>query len=244
MKCFRCNFVPFFLQTSLKVGNSTGSSLSHFALQNAAHILYWRQVGTAGRPVKYPYPLPPQPGLCNVCRMWFCIVLLKYAWMSLEKMSSWRQHIVLQNLYVLFSINGAITEVQVTFAKGTDTTPYHDRPWLLDLLLVTVWMILFFFGPEHTASIPPKKYLKYWFISWHTVWAWCFPSFVLYEDLPHVIFTYFQCRCGGEGVAGGVNGCVERCSGRVWGVFSNLQQKTFKSSASCWFSTVLGDGVL
>ncbi len=44
------------------------------------------------------------------------------------------------------------------------TTPYHDRPWLLDLLLVTVWMILFFFGPEHTASIPPKKYLKYWFI--------------------------------------------------------------------------------
>ncbi len=80
------------------------------------------------------------------------------------KMSSWRQHIVLQNLYVLFSVNGAITEVQVTFAKGTDTTPYHDRPWLLDLLLVTVWMILFFFGPEHTASIPPKKYLKYWFI--------------------------------------------------------------------------------
>ncbi len=86
-KCFRCNFVPFFLQTSLKVGNSTGSSLSHFALQNVPHILYWRQVGTAGRPVKYPYPLPPQPGLCNVCRMWFCIVLLKYAWTSLEKMS-------------------------------------------------------------------------------------------------------------------------------------------------------------
>ncbi len=50
--------------------------------------------------------------------MWFCIVLLKYAWTSLEKMSSWRQHIVLQNLYVHFCINGAITEVQVTFAKG------------------------------------------------------------------------------------------------------------------------------
>ncbi len=24
-------------------------------------------------------------------------------------------------------------------------------------------------------------------------------AFLLYEDLPHVIFTYFQCRCGGEG---------------------------------------------
>ncbi len=45
------------------------------------------------------------------------------------------------------------------------TQPHtSDRPWLLDLLLVTVWMILFFFGPEHTASIPPKEYLKYWFI--------------------------------------------------------------------------------
>ncbi len=45
MKCFRCNFVPFFLQTSLKVGNSTGSSLSHFALQNAPHILYGDRSG-------------------------------------------------------------------------------------------------------------------------------------------------------------------------------------------------------
>ncbi len=26
-----------------------------------------------------------------------------------------------------------------------------------------------------------------------------------------------------RGVAGGVNGCVERCSGWVWGVFPNLQ---------------------
>ncbi len=44
------------------------------------------------------------------------------------------------------------------------------------------------------------------------VWAWCFPSIVLFEDLAHVVFTYLQCRCGGRGVAGGVNG-----------VFSNLQ---------------------
>ncbi len=157
MKCFRCNFVPFFLQTSLKVGNSTGSSLSHFALQNAPHILYWRQVGTAGRPVKYPYPLPPQPGLCNVCRMWFCIVLLNMHGRPWKRCLLEGSILCSKNLYVLFSINGAITEVQVTFAKGTDTTPYHDRPWLLDLLLVTVWMILFFFGPERTASIPPKK---------------------------------------------------------------------------------------
>ncbi len=36
-------------------------------------------------------------------------------------------------------------------------------------------------------------------ICWRSVWAWCLPSFVLSEDLVHVIFTYFQCRCGEEG---------------------------------------------
>ncbi len=35
---------------------------------------------------------------------------------------------MLQNLYVLFSINCAITEVQVTFAKGTDTTHTMTDP--------------------------------------------------------------------------------------------------------------------
>ncbi len=29
--------------------------------------------------------------------------------------------------------------------------------------------------------------------------AWCFPSFVLSEDLAHVIFIDLNCRCGGEG---------------------------------------------
>ncbi len=33
----------------------------------------------------------------------------------------------------------------------------------------------------------------------HTFWFWCFPSFVLSEDLAQVIFTYFLCRFGGEG---------------------------------------------
>lgn len=37
------------------------------------------------------------------------------------------QHIVLQNLYVLFSINGATTEVQVTIAKRSDKTSHHNN---------------------------------------------------------------------------------------------------------------------
>ncbi len=165
MKCFRCNFVPFFLQTSLKVGNSTGSSLSHFAFQNAPHILYWRtgRDFQAGQSSTRTLFLRSQDFvMCAECG--FALSCWNMHGRPWKRCLLEGSHIVLQNLYVLFSINGAITEVQVTFAKGTDTTPYHDRPWLLDLLLVTVWMILFFFGPEHTASIPPKNYLKYWFI--------------------------------------------------------------------------------
>ncbi len=29
--------------------------------------------------------------------------------------------------------------------------------------------------------------------------AWCLPSLVLFEDLARIIFSYLQCRCGGEG---------------------------------------------
>ncbi len=148
----RCRILRFKMRHTFSIGDRSGLQ----AGQSSTRTLFLRSQDFV---------------MCAECG--FCIVLLKYAWTSLEKMSSWRQHIVLQNLYVLFSINGAITEVQVTFAKGTDTTPYHDRPWLLDLLLVTVWMILFFFGPEHTASIPPKKYLKYWFIWPHYMFPRC-----------------------------------------------------------------------
>ncbi len=55
----------------------------------------------------------------------------------------------------------------------------------------------------------------------HTVWAWCLPSLVFPEDLSHIFFTGLKYRSEGEGVAGGVNGCVERWSGWVWGI-SNL----------------------
>ncbi len=142
LRGLRCRILRFKMRHTFSIGDRSGLQ----AGQSSTRTLFLRSQDFV---------------MCAECGL-HCLV--EYAWTSLEKMSSWRQHIVLQNLYVTFSINGAITEVQVTFAKGTDTTPYHDRPWLLDLLLVTVWMILFFFGPEHTASIPPKKYLKYWFI--------------------------------------------------------------------------------
>ncbi len=154
MKCFRCNFVPFFLQTSLKVGNSTGSSLSHFALQNAPHILYWRQVGTAGRPVKYPYPLPPQPGLCNVCRMWFAL-------------SCWNMHgrpwkrCLLEGSILCSKISMYFSALMVPSQKCKLPLPRAlTQPHTMTdpgLLLVTVWMVLFFLVRSTRRPFLPKN---------------------------------------------------------------------------------------
>ena len=77
--------------------------------------------------------------------------------MSLKKMASKRQHMLLQNVYISFSVNGAFT-VQVTHAVGTNTPPYHDRPW--NFTVVTIWMVFFFFGTENTMSIIPITNLK------------------------------------------------------------------------------------
>ncbi len=52
--------------------------------------------------------------------------------------------------------------------------------------------------------------------------------FVLYEDLHTSSSLIFSAGVGERGVAGGVNGCVERCSGRVWGVFSKYQHLNYK----------------
>ena len=71
MKSFRCYFILFFLHISLKVHSSTGLSLDFsfhtFSVGNSSGL----QV------VQFRYLHLLQPFLCNVCRMWFCIVLLR-----------------------------------------------------------------------------------------------------------------------------------------------------------------------
>lgn len=66
--------------------------------------------------------------------------------------------------------------VPVILTKGTDLTQYHYRAWLLDLLLVTVWMVLLFFGLEHTV----KKYLKYRFFWPHYMIPLCNTPFQIF----------------------------------------------------------------
>ena len=107
MKRFRCNYVPFFLQTSLKVCNGMRSS---FCISKCAkHSL----LGTS-QDYRRPGPAPAHssssamPLKCVQNVVLHCLVEICMA--SLERMSSWRQHMLLQNLYVLSGINCAITE--------------------------------------------------------------------------------------------------------------------------------------
>ena len=93
--------------------------------------------------------------------MWLSIVLLKLAGTSKKKTLLGWQHMLLQHLYVPFSINGAFTDVQVTHAMGTNIPPYHHICWLLNFLLITIWMVLFLFGPEDMTSMISKNNLKW-----------------------------------------------------------------------------------
>lgn len=54
-----------------------------------------------------------------------------------------------------------ITEVEMSFLKDTDITTDSHRACILDLLLVTVWMILFLYGLEQWCPFP-KSELEYW----------------------------------------------------------------------------------
>ena len=63
---------------------------------------------------------------------------------------------LLQNLDVPFSIDGAVTDMYVAHAMGTNTPPYHHRSWLLNFALVTIWMVFFLFCPEDTTAMISK----------------------------------------------------------------------------------------
>ncbi len=169
---------PILLQTSLKVGKSTGSSLLHFALQNAPRILYWRQVGTAGRPVKYPYPLPPQPGLCNVCRMWFCIVLFEICMDVPGKDVFLKASILCSKISMYFSALMVPSQKCKLPCQGHWHNPIPWQTLAFGLVAGNSLDDPFLLWSGAHGVHSSQKYLKYWFIwpQYHvsTVW-WSHP---------------------------------------------------------------------
>ncbi len=85
-------------------------------------------------------------GICAI-RMCFCIVLLKYT-------SSGVEHMLLQNIYIHFSIHSAFQNMQAAHTLCTYAPPYHQRCCrLLNWTLMTRWKVSLLFSPEDTASV-------------------------------------------------------------------------------------------
>ena len=100
---------------------------------------------------------------------------------------------LLQNLYVPFSTDGAFTDVQVHHSTGTYTPPYHHRCWLLNFALITVWMVLFLFDPEDTTSMISKNNLKCGLVRSQHTFPLCFsPSQMMLLLYPIMALICFQ----------------------------------------------------
>ena len=82
----------------------------------------------------------------NRCSLWFNIVLLKYAKLFVKKTLSVWVHMLLQNLYKPFSIDGASPDVYVASSIGTNGPSYRQRCRLLNCALITRRMVPLLFS--------------------------------------------------------------------------------------------------
>ncbi len=150
MKCFRCNFVPFFLQTSLKVGNSTGSSLCHtFSIGDRSGL----QAGQSSTRTLF---LRSQDFvMCAECGF---------------ALSCWNMHgrpwkrCLLEGSILCSKISMYFSALMVPSQKcklplpRALTQPHTmTDPGFWTCLLVTVWMILFFLVRSTRHPFLPKN---------------------------------------------------------------------------------------
>ncbi len=119
---FQLSFCPILLQTILRWATVTGSSLSHFALQNAPHTFSIGDRWDCRQASQVPVPFfPPQPGLCNVCKCGLhCLVeiCMDGPW----KRCLLEGSILCSKISMYFSaLMVPSQKCKFTFAKGTDT---------------------------------------------------------------------------------------------------------------------------
>ena len=108
---------------------------------------------------------PSKPCCCDGCSMWLSIVLLKYAKLSRKEMLSGWEHLLLLNLYVLFSIDGSFPDVSAAHTIDTNATPGHQRWRLLSYLVIKSQMVSLLFSPQDMASMDSWNNSKFWLIS-------------------------------------------------------------------------------
>ncbi len=138
----RCRILRFKMRHTFSIGDRSGLQ----AGQSSTRTLF-----------------PPQPGLCNVCRCGFALSLLKYAWTSLEKMSS------LKAAYCASKISMYFSALMVPSQKCKLPLPGHWHnpiPWQTLAFGLVAGNSLDdpFSSLVRSTRRPflPKKYLKYW----------------------------------------------------------------------------------
>ena len=135
---------------------------------------------------------------------WHCLAEISR---DIPEKDRW-QHMLLQNLCVPFSINGAFTDMQVTHAMGTNTPPYHHKCRLLNFALITIWMVLLPFGPEDTTSMISKNYLKCGLIRPQHTFPLCNFPIVCWETLFLNCWTVCSHSCSQSGKPCTILACV------------------------------------
>ncbi len=145
------NLVPFLPDIGFQLLKNLWSSLTYFFFNDAPNVLYRWKIWTTGRPIQHPDSSFTKPCCCNSCSVWFCIVLLKLT-------LSGEEHMLLQNLYIPFSIHSALQNMQ---AAHNVCTPYHQRCRLLNWTLMTHWKVSLFFSPEDMVSVISNKNVKF-----------------------------------------------------------------------------------
>ena len=90
--------------------------------------------------------------ISTLCAAWILLVLNIVKWWTENSplpFCRWRNaltapgfvlnFLLYSPLYVSFSVNDAFTDVNFTYAIGSNAPPYQDRAWLLNFKLVTIY---------------------------------------------------------------------------------------------------------
>ncbi len=86
------NLVPFLPGISFQLLKSLWSSLTYFSFNDVPNVLLYLNCRLTN---SAPDSSTTKPCCCNICSMWFCIVLLKYTRPSLKYTSSGGEHMLL-----------------------------------------------------------------------------------------------------------------------------------------------------
>lgn len=91
--------------------------------------------------------------------MGFKIVLLNYASFSVTDMSFGWEH-TFQNLYILFCIDGAFSDMLAAHARGTNVPTYHQRIRVLNCEMITGMMVFLLFSMKGCGFCVSKMNFK------------------------------------------------------------------------------------